>query len=308
MIITVLPPGTVFRRADSLARSSLRPPLHYLSPRGNGIGTRATDIGRKEGDSQLVSINGISFSYDSGREALLLKDLSLTIREGEVLGLVGPSGCGKSTLAQILCGIYEPSAGSIEFREPSTTCAMSFQQPERQFFLDTAYDEIIYGIKDKIKFSTLKDAVVRENMEVTGLAYDLFRDRDPYSLSGGESRRLAFAIVTALDTDLVIFDEPTCGLDEAGIGAFRKLVWTLKAGGKTVIIISHNSDIIAELSDRVALLRRGRIELIATPGDFFISGNYKDILSTPEVIDYQMDRYGAVKTTRAGDIFDLDHF
>jgi len=307
-IIEDADPRTIFSRTESLVKANLRPPLHYLSPKVNGIESVCSEAVEDRGRSPLVAMDGVSFSYENGSGARLFDDLSLTILKGEVLGLVGPSGCGKSTLAQLLCRIYKPNKGSIQYGDAPVTAAMSFQQPERQFFLDSVYDEILYGVIDKIKSDTLRSDIARNSMETAGLDYDSFKDRDPYTLSGGEARRLAFAIVIALDTDLVVFDEPTCGLDEAGIGSFRRLVGTLKGEGKTVVIISHNSDIIAELSDRVALLRNGRIDAVSCPMEFFASDKYKGILLCPEVIDYQIKEYGNVKTTRAGDIFDLNHF
>ncbi len=300
-------PQKIFGNYDLLSRIRLRPPLRYLTPRSNAP--------RKSRDSETVArvrslaeVDRIGFSYEDGQGRALFDDLSFQIHKGEVLGLVGPSGSGKSTLAQILCGIYQPTPGAIRFADPSCRVSMSFQQPERQFFLETAYDEVKYGIKEKIKSDTLIEKAVRTGMEMAGLDYAKFHLRDPHTLSGGEARRLAFAIVVALNADLIVFDEPTCGLDDGGVGAFRRMVRSLKSAGKTIMIISHNSDIIADLADRVALLREGRITITAPPREFFAAADYEAILPTPEIIDFQINHYGEVTTARTDDVFDLNHF
>lgn len=300
-------PDAIFRNHDMLTRIRLRPPLRYM-PAKSDFPRKATYETNMAKSKPLAIFDRVGFSYENGRGSVLFKDLSFQIYRGEVLGLVGPSGSGKSTLAQILCGIYQPTTGSIQFPDPSCRVSMSFQQPERQFFLDTAYDEVKYGIKEHIKSDTLMTDAVRNSMEIAGLDYGKFRQRDPHTLSGGEARRLAFAIVVALNTDLIIFDEPTCGLDDGGIGAFRKLVRSLKSSGKTIVIISHNSDIIADLADRVALLKDGNIVTTPPPKEFFTSEDYKAMLSTPEIIEFQIRNYGEVTTVQTDDVFDMGPF
>ncbi len=300
-------PQEIFGNTELLSRIRLRPPLRYLMPRASA--PRKSGRGDNAGNSRIVAeADRLGFRYDDGQGGVLFEDLSFQIRREEVLGLVGPSGSGKSTLAQMLCGIYQPTSGSLRFTDPACRVSMSFQQPERQFFLEAAYSEVKYGIKDKMKSETLIEEAVRASMEMAGLNFARFRDRDPHTLSGGEARRLAFAVVVALDADLIVFDEPTCGLDDSGIGAFRQLVESLKSSGKTIVIISHNSDIIADLADRVALLKDGGISITDSPREFFTAAGYKAILPTPEVIDFQIDHYGDVVTSRTEDVFDLDHF
>jgi energy-coupling factor transporter ATP-binding protein EcfA2 len=302
------PPQDVFSDVESLRHTGIRPPLAYLAPR-NGIPAHRKKVGRAF-DETVLTLDHISFSFASPANGNkdLLDDLSLAVYTGEVLGVVGPSGSGKSTLAQILCGIYDPSSGKISFDRPDRRCVMSFQQPERQFFLDTVYDEVQYGMTKNTQSVTSIDSIVRGSLETAGLAYDIFKDRDPHTLSGGEARRLGFAIVLALDADVIIFDEPACGLDEAGIGAFREMVTHMTQNGKTVIIISHNSDLISDLADRVALLSGGRIACVLPARDFFLGEQHKAALLTPEVIAYQHSHFGDVTTTRIEDIFDLSPF
>jgi energy-coupling factor transport system ATP-binding protein len=211
-------------------------------------------------------------------------------------------------LAQIICGIYQPTEGSIYSSWIGFRAVMSFQQPERQFFLDTTYDEVAYGIKGVIGSNISAEEIVRHSMSAAGLDFELFRHRAPHTLSGGEARRLAFAIVIALRADLIIFDEPTCGLDEAGVAAFKKMVETLKGDGKTVMLISHDSDIIADKADRVVFLHHGKLDFIGSPLQFFVSDMYQEVLSIPEIVDYQQSTYGKVFTTHPADVFDMSGF
>jgi energy-coupling factor transport system ATP-binding protein len=301
-------PAEVFSNKSALTNTGIRPPFSYLTPRSEYSGKTIISSDTLNKYDKLLDINNISYSHHCVDGPRLFKQLSLSITAGEVLALVGPSGAGKSTLAQMICGIHAPTEGSIDFINRNHRGVMSFQQPERQFFLDTAYDEIAYSIRAKNKYRSSLDDMVRHNMNMVGLDYDTFKDRDPHTLSGGEARRLAFATVVALDSELIIFDEPTCGLDEAGIGFFVRLVESLRAEGRTVLIISHNSDIIIDLADRIALLLDGTIVRTEATLDFFEQGAYKGVLQFPEVIQYQKRNYGKVKTLRAQDLFDLEGF
>jgi energy-coupling factor transport system ATP-binding protein len=301
-------PKQIFSDRQLMERSGILPPLSFLTPK-TGIENEPVDSAPVTANAHaMLKLDDISFTYECATGFSIFDGLSLTVNQGEVLGLVGPSGSGKSSLAQLICGIFSPTSGSLNFADDSCRAAMSFQQPERQFFLDTCYDEILYGIKGKYKSNALGQETIRKCMRIVGLEFDVFKDRDPHTLSGGEARRLAFAIVVALDPDLYIFDEPTCGLDETGIQFFRKMLARLKDAGKTVIIISHNSEIIADLSDRVALLMGGKIAAVEHPLQFFTSDVYKGTLAVPDVIDYQETNYGNVYTVHPNDIFEVDQF
>jgi len=295
-------PEKVFSDSATLSGAGLRPPLRFLTPKSNEppiMPQRSHENSR----GIILKIENVTFNYDINDPSYLIDNLSLDIIRKEILGLVGPSGCGKSTLAQLVCGIYQPSSGAIGFPAPDSKAVMSFQQSERQFFLDTVFDEISYGIREKHNTNEELTEAVRQSMEMAGLDFSRFKDRDPHSLSGGEARRLAFAVIVALDADLVIFDEPTCGLDEVGIRFFKKLVANLKKNGKTVIIISHDSNILGDLADRIALLAEGKIKCLLEPIDFFNCTEYKGILAIPQIISYQTERYGKVYTSKTGDLF-----
>ena len=149
---------------------------------------------------------------------------------------------------------------------------------------------------------------VKDAMHKAGIDFDDFANRDPHSLSGGEARRLAFAVVTALDREVLIFDEPTCALDEAGLLSFLRLVRELKESGKTVIIISHNGDIIGELADRIMVMRNGKLIYQDNSENFFEQFDSKELLSPSEAIAYQKKSSQKVVTTRISDLVDLSGF
>lgn len=298
-------PAELFQDRSPFVGSGLRPPLKYLPIKNMPESHQA---GLKEaGSDRLVKIDAISFSY-SGEDKLVLERMSLDLFSGETLALVGPSGCGKSTVAQILSGIYKPLSGVIEWAKEGMRTVMTFQQPERQFFLETCFDEIAIGLKQKDHSDDQIKEAVQTGMDRAGLDYDQFARRAPYTLSGGEARRLAFAIVLALDFDLIIFDEPTCGLDEDGIILFRRMVRRLSESNKGVMIITHNSNIIGDLADKIALLQNGAISGVVSPLEFYKNRRYEDIIHPPELIVVCQDRSLEPTTMKSDLIFELDQF
>ena len=306
-ILCDAPPSVIFTDGATLKATDLRPPYWYLTPKSQKVPqTPAPPMPAVS--YPVLNLEDIYFTYNTPDGRPVFDGLSLTINSGEVLGLAGATGCGKSTLAQMICGIYQPDRGIVRFCRDHARAVMSFQQAERQFFLDTVFDEVAYGIRPKYPVPENLNDAVRQAMETVGLDFDRFRGRDPHTLSGGEARRLAFAIVIALESDLIIFDEPTCGLDEAGISAFRRLVHDLQTEGRTVMIISHNSDILADRCDRIAILAGGKIDRIVTPLEFFSSDEFKELLPIPEIIAYQQGSLGKVVTVHPADLFDLSEF
>ncbi|MCP4570241.1 MAG: ATP-binding cassette domain-containing protein [FCB group bacterium] len=296
-------PHKIFPNREIMNRAGLRPPLSYLTPRPIQLHSMPP-ANNEIKPEPVLKVEHLSFNYNFSNSAQLIDDISLNINQGEVIAVVGSSGSGKSTLAQLICGIYKPTSGSISLGD--ARAVMSFQQPEKQFFLDTAFDEIAFGVRQDYDDDEALSATVRRSMETAGLDFDTFRDRDPHSLSGGEARRLAFAVVTALKAELIIFDEPTCALDEPGLISFKKLVARSIGAGKSVMIITHNSDIIGDLADRVVLLKDGKIGCSADPITFFENDQYKAILPMPGVIRYQINQSGRVVTSSAEAFFDLD--
>ncbi len=223
-------------------------------------------IRSESAESKTLTVENLSFSYTEEKE--LLHNISLSLSQGEVIGLTGNSGSGKSTLASLLCGLIPCSFGNIEIspqqntKELSSQVTMLFQQPETQFFLQTVKDEIRFGLQNKeIEFTNQQ---ILDLMKLVGLDYKKLADRNPQSLSGGEKRRLAFAVILALSYNFIIFDEPTCGLDPQGVGMFSELVENLKLTNHGIIVISHDFNLLKTVSDKIIYLKdNGSTETMA---------------------------------------------
>lgn len=232
-----------------------------------------------------IVIEKMSFGYQSDQP--VIDNMKAEFKRGEIWGLVGFSGSGKSSLGSLLCGLLKPTTGDIKYYDnknqlldnsdiPGRVAAL-FQQPEKQFFLSSCDEEIKFGPKN---FGiNLSDADLKEWYNIVGLNPERFSQRDPFNLSGGEKRRLAFASVLSISPDFVIFDEPTCGLDPEGVGRFVELVDQLKRAGKGIILISHDGALINRLADGIVILQRGERPRCFRKEDFFAHSELAQIVS-----------------------------
>jgi energy-coupling factor transporter ATP-binding protein EcfA2 len=238
-----------------------------------------------------VELDGVSFYYSI--EQPILQDVNMRLQAGETLALVGPTGVGKSSLGLMLCGILAPSEGRVVFadRTGSRLAASTasgqvvavLQQPERQFFLDTCTREIAFGPANLGR--ALSGPEVAALLDWVGLPSKRFAERDPLSLSAGEKRRLAFAAVLAMAPSLVVFDEPTAGLDAEGVRQYVQLSLGLKASGVGQLIVTHDGDLVKLLVDRVLHLKPGgRLRSVAK-ADFLSGKDYAGVVSSPTGAD-----------------------
>lgn len=186
-----------------------------------------------------------------------IQNVSLEIRTGEAVALCGPIGAGKTTLALLLTGLLHQHAGGLEILGGPPVMLIQF--PERQIFCKTVEEEVAYGLKSK---SVSKhDAIVRahEALSSVGLDPSHFAKRDPFSLSGGQKRRVMLAAATVLDAPLYILDEPQAALDDEGLSAIRTLCANWLANGASYLLISHDLEFLRGLTSRVLVLSRGEI-------------------------------------------------
>ncbi len=200
----------------------------------------------------VVRVKDLSFAYPASEP--IIKRFNLEWRGGEIVGVVGPTGSGKSTLGLLLCRLLEPTSGAIscvgisnhmDCKPPVT---MAVQQPERQFFLSTCVEEITFGPKNFGQAITNMQA--EQFLSRVGLDPAKYAHRDPLTLSVGEQRRLAFAVLLALGRPFVIFDEPTAGLDPAGIAQFESMVRGLALSGTGILVISHDDGLLNRVANR----------------------------------------------------------
>ena len=232
-----------------------------------------------------IRIESLGFGFPEQPE--IIKDLSLTVRRQEVLAVVGPSGAGKSCLGNLICGLFTPPQGSVRYvtddghglspEDVRGQVSGLFQEPERQFFLPSCGEEIAFGPNNLGQpfDQNLSDAY----FELIGLDPKQFSGRDPITLSGGEKRRLAFAAVLSMGPRFVVFDEPTCGLDQEGVGRFLRLVAALRTAGVGMVLITHDGNLVEYLSDRVLHLVGDGSHCLLTTSEFLADDDRRRVVS-----------------------------
>jgi energy-coupling factor transport system ATP-binding protein len=221
----------------------------------------------------LIRVEGLSHTYAPGTPLAraALRDVSLVIGPGERVGLVGRTGSGKSTLVQHIAGLLMPTQGQVLLdgvpahehtaaaRAARRRLGLAFQRPEDQIFEQTVWREVAFGPRN-LGLNQAENAVrVRWALEMVGLN-PAMEDRSPFTLSGGEMRRVALASVLAMRPEALILDEPTAGLDPRGR---QELLAHLRAWqaetGSTLVLVSHSLDELARMVERVIMLNRGQV-------------------------------------------------
>ncbi len=213
-----------------------------------------------------------------------LRDVSLTVRRGEFLGLAGHTGSGKSTLVQHLNGLIRPQEGSVcalgldlSSKKGATAVkakvGVVFQYPERQLFAETVAQDVAFGPRN---LGLPQDEVVRRvatSLARVGLDLAAIGDKSPFELSGGQRRRVAFAGVLAMEPEVLVLDEPMAGLDPAARSDFLELIDRLHRDGLTVVMVSHSMDDLANCCDRIVVMNEGAVFADGTPAQVFAHAN-----------------------------------
>lgn len=231
----------------------------------------------------LLEVIEVSFSYMAGTPLSqeVLKEINLSLKEGEFVGLVGPTGSGKSTLIQHLNGLFTPTSGKVLIKgkelgngfppkEVRQIVGLVFQFPESQLFAETVFDDVAFGPRNfGLGTQEVKERV-KQALKMVGLDFETLKGRSPFSLSGGEMRRVAIAGVLAMEPQVLVLDEPLTGLDSQGkreiLAHFKKL----NKQGLTIFWVSHNMDEIAAVAKRVIVLNQGRIIFSGSPQEVFL--------------------------------------
>ena len=248
-----------------------------------------------------IEANELTHTYLPGTpsQAVAIEGVTVSIGEGEFVGIIGHTGSGKSTLAQHMNGLLRPTDGSItvdgvpiprkggNMREIRRKVGMVFQYPEYQLFEETIEKDIAFGPKNLGLDEEETARRVREAMEAVGLRYEMFAPRSPFELSGGQKRRVAIAGVLAMQPKVLILDEPTAGLDPRGREEILTMVEAWKHDGRSVVMISHSMDDIARLCGRVLVMAGGRLLMEGTPAQVFAhSEQLRSVgLDLPEAVD-----------------------
>lgn len=209
-----------------------------------------------------------------------LRDVSLTVRRGEFLGLAGHTGSGKSTLVQHLNGLIRPQEGSVcalglDLSQKKDAAAVKakvgvvFQYPERQLFAETVVQDVAFGPRN---LGLSQDEVARRvasSLARVGLDLATIGDKSPFELSGGQQRRVAFAGVLAMEPEVLVLDEPMAGLDPAARRDFLELIGRFHDEGLTVVMVSHSMDDLANCCDRIVVMNEGAVFAEGTPAQVF---------------------------------------
>lgn len=225
-----------------------------------------------------IEIKELSFSYDSKP---FIDNLDLKINDGEMVGIIGNTGCGKSTFVRLIAGLIKSDSGKIIIDGDDITdkkfnkkilrrkLGIVFQFPEMQLFEQTIEKDIFFGLKQYKLTYDEKYKRAKEALELLGLDFEKIKDKSPLALSGGEKRKVAVAGILVCKPKYLIFDEPIAGLDCNSRDNFMKLLLALKQKGTTIIIISHNTDYLAEYADRILVMDGGKIILDDKPNEIF---------------------------------------
>ena len=236
-----------------------------------------------------IEVKDLTYVYSEGSRDLSVKALdkvSLTINEGEFFGIIGQTGSGKTTFVQHLNGLIKigKDKGEIkvgdfllhdkkcDFKGLRSKIGMVFQYPEHQLFAETVFDDVAFALKNFEQNLSQKEVEERVNqaLELVGLDYQAVKDKSPFELSGGQKRRVAIAGVIVSRPEVLVLDEPAAGLDPVGKRDFLRLLHSLhKSFVKTIIIVSHDMNLVSEHCTKTAVFSHGKICAVGTPKEIF---------------------------------------
>ncbi len=242
-----------------------------------------------------IEISNLHFAYPTGVQAL--RGISLTIESGEQVAIVGQNGAGKTTLVKHLNGLLQPTSGTVQIGDWNTKehsvakmarrVGYVFQNPDDQLFSKNVGIEVAFGPRNLGMNAEQVQRQVNEALAMTELSDKT--ETNPYDLSATWRKMVALASVIAMDTDIVIFDEPTTGQDAANIARIANVIKVLRERGKTVITITHDIDFCGENFARVIAMSQGRILLDGKANDVL---GQEDVLATTYVDPPQLTRLG----------------
>ncbi|MCL2888894.1 MAG: energy-coupling factor transporter ATPase [Eggerthellaceae bacterium] len=210
-----------------------------------------------------------------------IRNIDFTLEDGEFFGIAGHTGSGKSTLIQHMNGLIHPRIGrvlvdgqDISDRKIAarvrTKVGLVFQYPEHQLFAATVYDDVAFGPRNMGLSAEEVDVRVREALGQVALDFEKVQAMNPFELSGGQQRRVAFAGVLAMKPSTLVLDEPVAGLDPASREDFLQLIASFHREGMTVVLVSHNMDNLASFCSRILVLKEGDQLMLGSPEEVFL--------------------------------------
>jgi len=259
----------------------------------------------------FIRLENVNFTYNPNMpfETIALKNINLEIEKGEFIGLIGHTGCGKTTLIQHLNGLLTPTSGrvyiegldihqkGVNLKLIRQKIGLVFQYPENQLFEETVFEEIAFGPK---KLGLAEEEIkkrVYEALEMVDLDFS-YAERSPFSLSGGEMRRVALASILSIKPQMLVLDEPTANLDPQGRNRILSEIKAIYDNYRiTILLVSHNMEKIAEMVKRILVMNKGEIILDGSPREIFTQQAEKLInigLALPQVTQcfYELKKRG----------------
>lgn len=230
-----------------------------------------------------LSTENLSFTYPDGTQAL--KNINIEIEKGEKVAIIGPNGAGKSTLFSHFNGLTEPTSGCVKIEDKPISfekdellkvrqkVGIVFQDPNDQLFAPTVKEDIAFGPMNLGLSYDEVEKRVEDALKMVGM--ENYEDKTPHHLSGGQQKRIAIAGIIAMKPELMILDEPTAGLDPDGVEKVLNIMNQLNEEGMTLIISSHDIDMINKYADKIFVLYNGEI---------IESGNKNKIFSDMELL------------------------
>lgn len=226
----------------------------------------------------LLRLEQISYSYDDSD--FQLRDISLTVHKGEKIAVLGSNGAGKSTFFLVCNGVLRPNSGSLSFQDERIDykskrslfrlrqgVGIVFQDPNQQIIGSTVEQEVSFG---PVNLRLPRDEIEeRVNGAIKAMNLTQYRDKPPHYLSGGEKKRVTIADILAMESEIILFDEPTASLDPQGISNLEEVLGSLAAQEKAVMISTHDIDFAWRWADRVLLMCSGSLEADLTPLELF---------------------------------------
>ena len=231
-----------------------------------------------------IILDNVSYTYQEGTPfaSVALSDVSLTIEDGSYTAIIGHTGSGKSTILQLLNGLLVPTEGSVrafdtlitstsvnkQIRQIRKQVGLVFQFAENQIFEETVLKDVAFGPQNFGVSVEEAEVIAREKLALVGIDESLF-ERSPFELSGGQMRRVAIAGILAMEPKILVFDEPTAGLDPIGRKELMTLFKKLHQDGITIVLVTHLMDDVAEFADQVYVMEKGKLVKSGKPSLVF---------------------------------------
>ena len=249
-----------------------------------------------------IKISNLSYTYlaKTPNEVEALHNVSLDIPEGKITSIIGHTGSGKSTLIQTLNGLLLPTSGEVRvgeylvtnkkkknkrIKELRKSLAIVFQFPEYQLFEETVEKDVAFGLKNYGYKEVDAIKLAHKALEEVGIDKSFYK-RSPFELSGGEKRRVAIAGIIALNPDILVLDEPTAGLDPKGSKIILNLINKFNKEGKTIILVTHDMNIVLNYSDHVIVMNDGKVAFEGIPSDLFSGDISTYSIDVPELFKF----------------------